>query len=75
MGSGKGPIANATKKHELSFWDSRIPRFAAHRDDMQQHMSSYKVSFILDARQALFVKHSVLRESESGKVITKLSVI
>eukprot|EP00961_Rhodomonas_salina_P129541 1744616-Rhodomonas_salina.1 len=92
MGSGKGPIANATKKHELSCWDARIPSCVAHRDDMH--------------RRALFVKHNALREThktaktvfkdkiedwttedevksltdhfndhESGKVITKLSVI
>eukprot|EP00961_Rhodomonas_salina_P162366 2186897-Rhodomonas_salina.1 len=66
MGSGKGPVANATKKHELARWDTRIPSFAAHRDYMQQHMSSYKVSFILDAGQALFVKHNTLRETHKA---------
>eukprot|EP00961_Rhodomonas_salina_P035505 477727-Rhodomonas_salina.1 len=68
MGSGKGPVANATKKHELACWDARIPNFAAHRDDMQQHMSSFKVSFILDAGRALFkfVKHNALRETHKA---------
>eukprot|EP00961_Rhodomonas_salina_P224879 3040115-Rhodomonas_salina.1 len=72
MGSGKGPVANMNKKHELSCWDSRIPRFAAHRDNMQQHMSSYKVSFILDAGRALFVKHNALRETnKAAKTVFK----
>eukprot|EP00961_Rhodomonas_salina_P240057 3243400-Rhodomonas_salina.1 len=71
MGSGKGPVANVTKNHELSFWDSRIPRFVAHRDDMQQHMSSHKVSFILDAGRALFVKHNALCESKRAEKLSQ----
>eukprot|EP00961_Rhodomonas_salina_P263148 3556082-Rhodomonas_salina.1 len=45
MGSCKGPVANATKKHELACLDARIPSFTAHRDEMQQHMSSYKDTY------------------------------
>eukprot|EP00961_Rhodomonas_salina_P083697 1124460-Rhodomonas_salina.1 len=54
--------ANATKKHELSRWDAKSSSFPAHREDMQLHMSSYKASFILDARRALFVKYNKKRE-------------
>eukprot|EP00961_Rhodomonas_salina_P109529 1474192-Rhodomonas_salina.1 len=72
MGSGKGPVANAMKKHELACWDARIPSFTAHRDNMQQHMSSYKVLFILDAGRALFVKYNALCEPhKAAKTVFK----
>ena len=61
---GKDTSAGSTeKKHELLIWDSKLATFHSHhKEDATKMASSYGVSYILAAGQALFTKYNLLRE-------------
>eukprot|EP00961_Rhodomonas_salina_P065658 882592-Rhodomonas_salina.1 len=60
----KDTSAGSTEtKHELSTWDSKLATFHLHhKEDATKMVSSYGVSYILAAGQALFTMFNLLRE-------------
>eukprot|EP00961_Rhodomonas_salina_P024052 323437-Rhodomonas_salina.1 len=61
--SGELNFRKTEKKHELSTWDCTLSSFHAHhKADVQKMVSSYKMTYILAAGQALFTKFNKIRE-------------
>eukprot|EP00961_Rhodomonas_salina_P034964 470514-Rhodomonas_salina.1 len=75
MGSGKGPVANATKKHELARWDARIPSFSAPWQRLHATTHFILQSVVHPERrtspicETLFARHTrQQRQSSSSKI-------
>ena len=68
--SGELNFRTTEKKHELTTWDCKLNSFHAHhKADVQKMASSYKMTYILAAGEALFTKFNQIRE-EARKAST-----